>query len=375
MDRRSATNEDSSLVVLVVCLWACAGLLALCGAVYGIARLILAIGERQFDARVLLGSLVYVVGGLSAGCVLWALAYLVRHARTRQFVQRSAPTYQPKPDQAAPTHRAAASQPGAIDPGLGERILAELSEVNTSLLLTEDDRRAKREARQSQLAQETFAEAEQAIEARDFQRAERAAQRLQSEFADRKRHNLLMKRISEGQATLQAEHIASETRRVEELMSVASFRQAQDVARELVEKYPDSSDAQALVDRVLREAEAFLVGQRKRLYDGVQRAAKARRWREAFASAQRLLGDYPNSGEADKVARRMPTIQENARIEEARQLRDEIRDLIQRRRYAEAVRIAHEILARFPDTQAAVELRPQIQRLEELAEGEDGAEP
>ena len=101
------------------------------------------------------------------------------------------------------------------------------------------------------------------------------------------------------------------------------------------------------------------------------RAAEARQWKSALASAQRLLSEYPDSSEADKITAKLPNIRDNSRLEEARQLRDDIRELIERRRYAEAVRIAHDILARFPDTQAAAELRPQVDRLEALARGED----
>ena len=59
----------------------------------------------------------------------------------------------------------------------------------------------------------------------------------------------------------------------------------------------------------------------------------------------------------------METLKDNARIEEVRQLRDQIRDLIGRRRFAEAVRVSEELIRRFPDTQAANELRSQIDRL------------
>ena len=63
----------------------------------------------------------------------------------------------------------------------------------------------------------------------------------------------------------------------------------------------------------------------------------------------------------------LPTIQDNARIEEVREIRDQIRDLINRRRYGEAVEAAEAVVRRFPDTRAAIELGRQLNRLRELA--------
>jgi hypothetical protein len=346
------------------------------GIIHGIVGLILADADRKLDALFLLSSLGYFLGGLGAGCVLWALAYLVHRLHDLAVAQGNRAKPLPWADErAGASDEAAAVGPGSIDSATVKRILAELSDINDSLLLSEDERKAKRETRRSRLAEALTAEAEQAIEAHDFQRAERAADRLRDEAADGDRSDRLTRRIADARAAVQAEDIAAQARRIEELMSVASFSQAEEIARQLAARYTDSPDARALLDRVLREADAFIAEQRKRLFQEVQQSASARQWRAAFASARRLLAEHPKSLEADKIALTMPTIQENARIEEARQLRDDIRDLIQRRRYHEALGIAQDILARFPDTQAAAELRPQLDRLEQLAEGEEETRP
>ena len=65
----------------------------------------------------------------------------------------------------------------------------------------------------------------------------------------------------------------------------------------------------------------------------------------------------------------LSTIQDNARLEEVRELRDQIRDLIERRRYADAIEYAQDLIQRFPDTKAAEELGRQMARLRELAGG------
>jgi len=371
MNRTSGgKNVAPSLPVLVVCLWVCAGVLAVGGFVCGIVRLVVAVEHRNLDALGVLASLGYFIGGLIAACALWAVSYIVRRLQHADLAQRIILSSSPAHEETAASNEGPVARPGPIDPDLAEQILTELSEINTNLLMPNDEREAKRQRRQSEVTEKIVEEAEQAIAAGDFERAERLAERVAREFGDAARRNLLAERIAKAHVAAQAERIAAERHRIEELMSIASFRQAQELARELVEKYPDSPEPSVLLDRVMREADAFVAEHRKRLYGEVQRFAEARQWRAAFASAQRLLAEYPNSPEADKVALTMPTIQENTRIEDIRHLRDTLRDLIQRRRYGDAVRIAHDILARFPNTQVAAELRPQMERLEKLAEGD-----
>jgi len=84
-------------------------------------------------------------------------------------------------------------------------------------------------------------------------------------------------------------------------------------------------------------------------------------------AARRLVQEHAESPEAEEVSVTLPTLEANARIAEARLLRDDIRSLLERRRYGEALLAAERILQEFPETQAASELRVQIERLRDLA--------
>ena len=364
-------NQTSWQQILIWCLWLCAVLLALGGPIYGAARLAAAADTQRFDAVALLGSLAWFVIGPSAACLLCAAAYMMKHLDQlqpgRPFPPAAPTAREEKADRLSPPAEGRAS----LDAGALERILAQLSEINTNLLMSEEERRAKSDVRRRHLVEKLTEEAHQAVASRDFAASERAADRLRDEFGEAERCEEIMRRIVEARHAAEAELFAAEVSRVEELMSVASFGQAKAAALELSAGHPDSPEIKALLERVDREAETFSAETRKRLYGEVLRAAEARQWKSALASAHRLLSEYPDSSEAEKITAKLPTIRDNSRLEEARQLRDDIRELIERRRYAEAVRIAHDILARFPDTQAAAELRPQVERLEALARGEE----
>ena len=106
---------------------------------------------------------------------------------------------------------------------------------------------------------------------------------------------------------------------------------------------------------------------RDRMYNEVARLAEARQWRQALKAARLYLQTFPFGAGADAVGAMLTTMEDNARIEEVRELRDHIRDLLERRRYAEAVKCAGDVIGRFPDTRAAEELGQQMNRLRELA--------
>ena len=158
---------------------------------------------------------------------------------------------------------------------------------------------------------------------------------------------------------------AAQKQRIENMMSVAQFTRAEKLAQALLASIPDNDDAEALLDTVRRESSAFRTEQQSRLFGEFQRWTESRQWIKAMAVGEQLLEKYAASGQAKKVAASMPTVRKNAQFEEARTLRDRIRDLIKRKRYSEAVDVADDLIRRFPDTQVAKQLRsllPDLKR-------------
>ncbi|MDP6545513.1 MAG: hypothetical protein QGH60_16125 [Phycisphaerae bacterium] len=158
---------------------------------------------------------------------------------------------------------------------------------------------------------------------------------------------------------------AAQKQRIENMMSVAQFTRAEKLAQALLAVVPDSDDAEALLDTVRRESSAFRSEQQSRLFAEFQRWTESRQWIKALAVGEQLLEKYAASTEGKKVASSMSTVSKNAHFEEARALRDRIRDLIKRKRYSEAIEIANDLILRFPNTQVAKQLRtllPDLKR-------------
>ena len=177
----------------------------------------------------------------------------------------------------------------------------------------------------------------------------------------------MKRRLDEARAEAKATDLRDTMRRTEDLMAVGDFAQALGAVRELVQRCPDSPEAAELLARVEREERAFTSEQRKRLYGRIEKSVQQRNWSAAVEAAEKLLEAYPDSSEAELVGAQMQTLRTNARIEGVRVLRDRIRDLIERRRYFEAVDLAQKVIREYPESAAAKDLRRQLPKLEERA--------
>ena len=164
-----------------------------------------------------------------------------------------------------------------------------------------------------------------------------------------------------------ADQMNQATQRANELMAAGRFHLAKQIAEHISVRFPQSEQAQALARHVVREADAFALQRRRQLFEQVDHACANRQWAAGVRAAQQLLTEYPDCPEAAQVAMRFETLEANAHIAAARELRDQVRDLIERRRYGDAVVTAEDLIGRFGETQAAGELRGQLERLRDLA--------
>lgn len=397
--------------MLVFCLKGLAGVVVAAGTILGLVHF--AAGARDVDAATLLTGGASLLGGWVAGALLWASAWIVGHVhRVAERLEEEAPRV--ARTGAVPAIEREAARPLRIQPETEERwrdLTRRLEEINANLLLTGPEREAKHRQAQLSLADRLVDEAGRAVSDGDFDEAERLLAELTEKFPEEDRADELRERIISGlaekaeQAAAAGEVAAAEQlierlgriapddpraealsvklgqmrssaevdeiRRgkaeAEALLAVADYSRAQALAEQLAERHPDSQEAKAFAALVCRDATAFRDEQRARMYNEIERLAETRQWRLALVTARKLLKAHRGSKEAEDVTAMMLTIEENARIEEVRELRDSIRELIERRRFDEAVKIAEEIIHRFPDTQAAGELSRQIERLRHRA--------
>lgn len=253
------------------------------------------------------------------------------------------------------------------DEAVMQRVLDQLADLNVNVLLSDEQRRAKHGQIVAAAAKRLGAQIEQALGRDDLSRAAAALDELARIAPDEPRLDTWRQRISAAREAAEKRDLQAATASCNDLMALASFDQAERIARELAAKHPVSEEAAQLLARVLRESKQFDDEQRRRIYADVRSAAAARQWRKARKASETFLARYPQAPEAEVIRAQHPTLVENARIEEVRELRDRIRDSIARKQFAEAAELAEDVIRRFPEMAAAEELRGQIERLKERA--------
>jgi len=374
MTKRAGRSNDSPTVLVVYLVF-----LGVFSAVVGTVASVLRFEQGLAEQVALLSSLIsagaYLIGGWSLSGVLLAAAWLLRRQhqagltlRRLLAASKAAGGWPTVEAEELPVAASVAQVP--VDDSAVEKldlVLGELKELNATMLLSEDQLKLKRARRQKAAGEDMTMEISKAIAGRQFARAERLLEQLMDLVPDMSHYNEQARTLADARQQSQAKDVEEATDRTEDFMAIGAFAQAREVAEELIDKYPAAPEAIALVDHVRREHNAILAEKRKDLYQEVDRHVLAKRWVQALSAAEKLLAEHPECPEAELVAARMDTLTENARIEQARQLRDSVRELLREKRYQEALAAARELVAEFPETQGAQDLRRQMDTLEQLA--------
>jgi hypothetical protein len=369
-------SGDPPPVALVVCL-VLGGVLA---ALMGLAGGVLSLRERLLDGHpidfwAIVGGLCWCASGMIAAMVLGTLAWGVHrlHAAARvrrrflesaERIERLLVSPRPEPATSTPTDSPVAKRQAA----LLEDILAGLRDLNASLLLSDDERRQRAtQQRENGLVRASDA-FDAALGAQDFAQARAALADMGSWSADETELSSRRERLEQAREDALARELEAARGQAEDLMALSNYDRAVEVALSLARRFPGENAAKDLLERVRCETDTYHEEQSKRLYAEVRRNSDARRWGRALEAARQLLSGHDQRPEAPTVRAMLPTLEENARIEEVRRMRDEFTDLLRRRRYAEALTVGEEILVKFPETRAARDLRVQMPRLRRRVE-------
>jgi hypothetical protein len=103
---------------------------------------------------------------------------------------------------------------------------------------------------------------------------------------------------------------------------------------------------------------------RARLYAHIQARAADHHWAEALAAAEEFLERFPGSSEAEALKGRIDTLRSNAEIMRRKQYEEKFKELIASHNYREALRIARHVVEQYPESPQAGALRDQIPLLQ-----------
>jgi uncharacterized protein YoaH (UPF0181 family) len=248
---------------------------------------------------------------------------------------------------------------------LGEEVLAELREVRALLLMSEPQRQAVIAQMAAQRRDELVRDTRSAIEQRRWSQARENLAALRQEYAADAEIEALETSFNSAQAALEQETAAQAVAQIEDLMAMGQWEQALERAQAFAAEFASSPQAQAMVARVTRERDLHVDVVTRQLWDEVKRQAERRMWRKALAAARRLSEQYSAHKLAQRVQQQLPTLEENAQIEERQEQEDHIHSLVGRKRYAEAIELAEQLMDKYPSSPQALTLRDLLPKLRE----------
>ena len=155
--------------------------------------------------------------------------------------------------------------------------------------------------------------------------------------------------------------------KVEDDMAVGSWDQALNDIRQFALNFPANSDGRTLLARVTRERELFRESTVQRFYEEAKYELERRNWRRALSAVQKLSERYPDHAKTQKLRPQFRTIQENAEIEERQEMESRIRELVQGKRFSDAIALSEDLLRRFPKSPQADAIEELLPKMRDLA--------
>lgn len=262
---------------------------------------------------------------------------------------------------------------GTVDPA-GERqthLLEELVHLTRELRDIELLSDAERATRQREEAAELIKRLEQEIPVllreHNLTEAESRLRRARQRFPALPQWTTLAEQLEQARAKFEAHDLALATREVDDLAALGAWDRAVELVRDLRQRHPHSEKVSELVRRVATGRERASAEERARLMSRAQDATTRREWREALQAVETVIARFPDSAEAHDLRLQLPTLKANVEIQTRHEMETTIRELIRDQRFSEALRIARELIARYPDSPQAAVLREQLHRLEQRA--------
>lgn len=246
-------------------------------------------------------------------------------------------------------------------------VVSLLEDIRDTSMLTESQRVDKR----ARLVEKEINAAETRIHelthAGDFAHAREAAQQLSLRFPTEERATQMLEFVETSRERREHDDVETCKLQVTDLIAISAWGRARDVAQQLHDRHPDSSEARDLLLRIEKEHQQFEGEQRRRMYAEAQRYATRKRWEEALAAAQTFIERFPSCEESEALRMQLPTLEKNSEISLRLRLESQIMDYARQGRYIEAVDLAQRLIQDYPESPQADVLKEQLPRLTDLA--------
>lgn len=309
-----------------------------------------------------------LVGSWALGLLLWGIAEMVRKldallAAYHDFAAH--PHVITVGD--ATGNSSGGDTRGGRDGQVFQELVTLLREVRDISLLNNEERSKRLEMQARGTAKRLSEEVPALLREHNWIEAQRRVQEARERFPTLSDWDALERQIEQVRSQVEARDVESATRQINDLAALGAWERAYEVVLELMERHPNSPKTNELAKRVSQERERSEAENRARLMAQAQEAVHARDWNGAMTLASQLIERFPRSPEAHALRIQLPTLRENAEIQTRKYMESEIRKRIEEHRYRDAMRMAEELIERYPDSPQAQFLREQYDKLSEKA--------
>jgi len=322
----------------------------------------------------------YVTLGMGIGGILTGLAMLIEkradvssrvHSsidRVTEAVRELQAAVQSLPTSSAPSAPEVSDAPPPLPSTDTTRLMSRmvdlLEELRDTSLLNDPQKQARLQQHVERRRTAGIEQAQKLLGEARWTQAEQAVATMEKAFSSdvsviTLRSELTQKRNDAERATL-----ANIRQKVEGLTAVSSWDEALSTMQSFMKTFPGSLEGKMLLDRLTRERELAVEGFAQHLYDQVKHESERRNWPRANAAARRLIDRHPDHPLAKKIAPQLPTLQENAEIMERKEMEGQIQQLMRSKRYADAIELGDQLVAKYPGSKQAetmAELRPRLE--------------
>ena len=266
------------------------------------------------------------------------------------------------------TAAVSASSPEQIDSAAGRQMVELLAQLREVTLMNEQQRQAVADTYWKRKKARLADTIKQHIQRREWRRAaERIDEMLAVDSQDPIAREFLQRVSDEKQAEVE-QVVRDAKNQLGEWISIGQWDKVSELLHHLAGHYADEPTVAALVAQIRKEEHAARIDELQRLFATLKEATEHRQWQRAWLCARQLIERYPDERLVEQIRANLPTLEQNARIQECKEDEAMFQDLLHRQRYEEALEVANRMVEKFPDSSAAAELTNRmIPKVRELA--------
>lgn len=330
----------------------------------------------------IVGIVLLGVGGLAAALLLAGVAAIINYLQNQMHIMNrlvraqedmvtAVSRIRAPEGMAAPAvpampmvPEAPAAQTTWIDSQRLEQISELLQELNENVLLTPEQRQARQRQRLEGMQRDLGERLSRLLAEGKFPEAQRRLDEYARSLPEeRPSVEQFQARIEEARAQVEESDYRQAAARIRDFLGMAAWERAEEVVQDLLARHPRSPRVRTLGDELRQERGKFEMQQRQQVLGEVEQLISRKEWRSAFRLATDLVSRFPNSTEAQTLHLKMDTLRDNAEIEIRRDLEGQLKELMRTHRYIEALALAQDIIGKYPNSPQAKVLKEQLPQM------------